>query len=60
MHKYICDRCKKVRGCSIAGCKGECDRTCTKCSREKYKLQLEGKEKSDFEKWSDIILNKGA
>jgi hypothetical protein len=36
MHKYICERCKKEKDCSITGCKGECMKQCIKCTKEKY------------------------
>lgn len=34
MHKYVCEICKKVRGCSIYGCRGECIKFCMKCVRD--------------------------
>jgi hypothetical protein len=33
MHKYVCSVCKKVKGCSINGCRGDCIKACLKCMK---------------------------
>ena len=53
MHKYVCEICKKTRGCNIAGCKGECIQLCTKCAKDK-------KHHDDYERLCDFIMKKGA
>lgn len=30
-HKYICEKCRKAKGCNISGCRGDCDKVCGKC-----------------------------
>lgn len=32
-HKYVCEKCSKVKSCNINGCKGDCVKVCGKCAR---------------------------
>ena len=43
MHKYICEKCKKHKGCNITGCKGECAKLCGLCITKDRLEKWEGK-----------------
>lgn len=33
-HRYMCEGCKRVKDCSIVGCRGECIKMCVKCVKK--------------------------
>jgi len=51
MHKYMCEVCKKQRGCSIAGCRGDCIKLCLRCTKNK-------KDDDDYEKLANFIMKR--